>query len=327
MSAALIISHHHESRNHLLQLVECTKLFPEIHCVRNSKGALNILDEKQIDVIFYDWQPPELGEINELVGQINKRDDWYDIPLIVFTARKKKDVELLALQLGASDCFGYGVSSKELSVRTYPHLSHKKRTDSLREENRQLAKLAITDRLTGLYNRSYFDLMLEFEGARCRRQKNVLSIMLLAIDPFDMVVTRFGPAAGDNLLCLVAEVIHSSTRQVDIACRFSHAEFAIILADTSSPESYRLAERIRKEVVLRGPKPPLSSFQTTVSIGISGSLIESGLDATRLVAEAFCAIETGKRHGANRTEIFCQATRVKSTDGQLIDLDHPQGCA
>lgn len=327
MSASLIVSHHHESRNDLLQLVECTKLFPENHCVRNSADALNILEEQQINVIFYDWQPPELGELIELVGHINNRDEWYDIPLIVFTAQQKKDIELTALQLGASGCLGYGVSSKELAVRLYPHLSHKKRADSLRKENRQLAKLAITDRLTGLHNRSYFDLMLEFEGVRCRRKQSVISILVLAIDPFDLVVNQFGPAAGDNLLRLVADVIHGSIRQVDIACRFSHAEFAIILADTSSPDAYRLAERVRKEVFMRGPKPPLSSFQTTVSIGISGAMIESALDATRLVDEAFCAIEAGKRNGANRTEIFCHATLAKTTDGQLIDLDYPQGRA
>ena len=54
MSASLIVSHHHDSRAYLLQLVECAKLFPEIHCARNSAEVLRNLAEKQIDVIFYD---------------------------------------------------------------------------------------------------------------------------------------------------------------------------------------------------------------------------------------------------------------------------------
>lgn len=327
MSAALFVSQHRNSRDDLLYLLECSKLFTDLFVARNSDEALELLEEREIDVIFYDWLPPELGEINDLVGFTNDRDEWYDIPLIIFTPQLKKDFELLALQLGASDCFSYKISTRELSVRLYPHLNHKKRADSLREENCQLARMAITDRMTGLYNRSYFDLILEFESARCQRQQSVMTILVIGIDGLRQVVDQYGQAAADSLLRLVADVIHGTARQSDIACRYSHVDFALILPGTMAPDAFRLAERIRKQVSKRGPKPPLSSFQATVSVGISGGLIESGLDAPRLVEEAFCAIDTGVRNGANRTEIFCHSNLIRTSSGLLVDLDHPQGRA
>lgn len=327
MPASLIISEYPTSRDYLLELVDCAKLFPQVSCVRNSREALEVLREQPVQVIFFDWDARTKKEFKALAGELHNRDEWCDIPLIIFTTEGDKETELFALEHGASDCLRYGTTSRELAVRLSPHLNHKKRADALREENTQLAKLAISDRLTNLYNRSYFDLILEFEAVRSRRQGTKLSLLVVTIDRLSQLIERYGHSTGDSLLRLVGDVIDDTVRQSDIPCRFSHQEFAIILPDTGAPDAYTLAERIRKEVSRRGPKPPVNPFQLSVSIGISGTVVASAVDPARLIDEAFCAVGVGRRQGSNRTEIFCQTTQVRTLEGYSLDLDTPQGHA
>lgn len=327
MPTALLISNQPASRDYLLNLVECAKLFPQTACARDSQESLTVLREQEIDVIFYDWQPPDLSEVSDLVEHLHEHDEWFDIPLILFTPRQQTEAEVLALKHGACDCLGYSITAQQLAARLNPHLAHKKRADALREENSQLAKLAITDRLTGLHNRSYFDLIFDFEASRSQRQGTVLSLLVLAIDQYSTVVDQYGHGSGDNLLRMVSDVVHGTLRQSDIACRFSHQEFAVILPDTAVPAAYCLSERIRKEICRQGPKPPMAPFSITVSIGISGTVVASSIDPSRLVDEAFCAVEAGQRNGANRTEIFCHHGRTEAWEVHNLDLELPQGHA
>jgi len=324
---SMIISSLPSSRDYLLRLVDCAQLFPRIHCVRDPQEAENLLENEDIDVIFLDWQPPGMGNLNSVANMLRDRDEWCDIPLILFSADELSGMEINALQQGASDCLGYDITARELAARLHPHLSHKQRADTLRAENSQLTKLAISDRLTGLYNRSYLDVVLEFETARCQRHGAVLSLLMVTIDSFGWLENNYGHQAGDRLLRLAGDVIQSVARKGDIPCRFNHQDFAVILPDTSTPEAYRIAELIRKELAERGPKKPISQFTLSLSMGISGQAGEGMLDPPNLIDEAYCAVETGRRHGAGRTEIFHHNPQLLTPSGHRLDIDLPQGHA
>lgn len=324
---SLIISALPASRDYLLRLVDCAQIFPRTLCVRDPDEALNLLEEDPVDIIFFDWEPPGLTDLDGLTEKLHSRDEWRDIPLILFTSDQRRDMEIKALQHGACDCLSYGITARELNARLSPHLSHKQRADTLREENNQLAKLAITDRLTGLYNRAYFDVVLEFETARNQRCGSVLSLLMITIDQFGWLDENYGHKASDSLLRMIGDIIHAETRHSDIPCRFNHQDFAIILPDTPTPEAYTLAEKIRREIAERGPKKPLSHFTLSISMGISGDTGQGDSKLYDLIDEAYCAVETGRRHGAGRTEIFCQNLEIFTPYGDRVDLEHPQGNA
>ncbi len=115
---------------------------------------------------------------------------------------------------------------------------------------------AITDGLTGLYNRPFFDASLRRELKRARRYGLSFSLAMLDLDDFKMVNDRYGHLVGDDALGRFSDVIRASVREIDVACRYGGEEFAIILPETSRTGAYIVSERIRvdaKEAFDRNP--------------------------------------------------------------------------
>jgi diguanylate cyclase (GGDEF)-like protein len=107
---------------------------------------------------------------------------------------------------------------------------------------------AMTDSLTGLFNRAFLDSALTRELARCRRRGVVTSLVLIDLDGFKGTNDRWGRHAGDAALCGVAGVIRRHLRAADAACRRGGDEFAIILPDTGRSGALLVAERVVGEV-------------------------------------------------------------------------------
>jgi diguanylate cyclase (GGDEF)-like protein len=144
--------------------------------------------------------------------------------------------------------------------------------DSSRAISRTIADLeycASRDPLTGLYNRRYFNSMLEYEIDRSGRHRHEFSILLLDIDNFKEVNDSYGHSAGDAALCSVAEVIEQHIRKADLAARLGGDEFAVILMETGGEGALSVAEKLggalREEMFAPSET---EHFQLTVSIGI-----------------------------------------------------------
>lgn len=327
MPSSLLICNHPASRDDLLRLIDDGDLFTQIFCARDGLDALELLRKQAVDVIFVDGRSSRLDALGELVEKLQERDDWCDIPVLLFSRNPYKKNELEALEQGVSGCLARGITTRELVTRLLPHLSHKKRTDALREENTQLAKLAITDHLTGLCNRTYFDLIFDFESVRSQKQETFLSVMILSVDQIDLLTRQLGHEVIDRLLSLIGGIIRDNLRATDIPCRFSHHEFAVILPETAVPDGYRVAERIRQEFSRQTGQSYLSELRPTLSIGISGKKSGQVSGHQLLLEEAFCAVELGRHQGNNRTEIFRPREMRSKSGASGRDLDHPQGHA
>ncbi len=327
--AALLVTDNGVSRAYLLRLLDATGLFQQIFCAAGMDETRRLLGEEEIDAIFFDWYAPcSSGDtLQHLTDLMAETETWRDIPLLVLTTEVERELTLTAYLAGASDCLGYGIPPADLRARLFPHLSRKLRIDALREENDQLAKLAISDGLTGLYNRNYFDVALQFEISRCQRYSHPLSLLVVTIDRFAWLNDTFGFRNGDRVLTLVGDSIRDVVRETDIPCRFNHQDFVVILPETATPQAYSLAERLRSELEERQPNHPLSRFRISLSMGISGLCGVGSTNPSDLIEEAYCAVETGRRFGAGRTEIFSHNLEVVGENGQSLDLDHPVGNA
>jgi diguanylate cyclase (GGDEF)-like protein len=112
----------------------------------------------------------------------------------------------------------------------------------------EMKKLSITDALTGLFNRRYFDIRLEEEFLRAKRYNLILSLAILDIDDFKPFNDTEGHIAGDTMLKEVAFIMTSAVRSHDILARFGGEEFAIIMPQTPKAEAYHVAERIRENI-------------------------------------------------------------------------------
>lgn len=172
-------------------------------------------------------------------------------------------------------------------------------------------RLAITDGLTGLYNRRHFYQALEAELTRAARYEAQLSLIMLDIDDFKSYNDAHGHLAGDRLLQDLAHILTGLTRQVDTVARYGGEEFTVLLPETDKVGALALAERIRVAAESQlGPGlglSPVEGLPGDAGITISAGVATHPLDATtaeELVHAADTALYQAKRAGKNKVSAF-----------------------
>ncbi len=169
----------------------------------------------------------------------------------------------------------------------------------------KLALLAVTDALTGLFNRGYFEEAISREFKRLVRHPRALSLLLIDIDHFKNINDQFGHTAGDSVLKVVASTIKKVMRDTDVVARYGGEEFVAILADTDKPGAQNLAERLRKTVFLNPVDIGGNAINVTVSIGVA-SYPRDADSREELVELADKALYSAKSGGRNKV---CLASR------------------
>ena len=134
--------------------------------------------------------------------------------------------------------------------RAYDQLATQ--ADELKRKNTDLELLAITDPLTGLYNKRYFEMLMENEVERSVRQSQICSIVLIDLDLFKSVNERYGHSTGDNILRQVARLLAQRVRKTDVLCRFGGDEFFLLCRQATMGNAMNVAEQLH-EAVTREP--------------------------------------------------------------------------
>ncbi len=169
--------------------------------------------------------------------------------------------------------------------------------------NAQLYAMAVTDGLTGLYVRRYFDLRMEEEFAAAKRYSRMFSLLLFDIDHFKRFNDTHGHQTGDLVLRQFADLLRDNTRKADICCRYGGEEMAIILPATEIEEAALLADklcgRIRRNLFQGAGGEEL---RVTSSIGVAGFNARQDVPGD-VVAAADEMLYQAKENGRDRVEV------------------------
>ncbi len=203
-----------------------------------------------------------------------------------------------------------GIGFANLFALLFAVFYEKTRWDNEKElldKNREIEILSNHDGLTGLYNRRYFDMMLNNEYHRGRREHQPLALIIADIDLFKNYNDTFGHVQGDICLNEVANAIHASiTRTTDIAARYGGEEFAILLPNTNTKGAITVAERIRHAIADKAIPHPLASQSDVVSLSLGISVLSLSEDQKPhdLLQRADRALYVSKSKGRNRLTVI-----------------------
>ena len=167
----------------------------------------------------------------------------------------------------------------------------------------RLENLTSVDKLTGVYNRHFYDLQVRIEIERATRSGTELTMLVVDIDDFKQINDTMGHRKGDEALALVADLIRSNLRKIDLPFRYGGEEFVILLPGTGSTEAIHTAERLRlvvsesRDVADRVGEP----VNLTVSIG-AAVFPGHARSEEELFAKADAALYRAKSTGKNRVE-------------------------
>lgn len=164
---------------------------------------------------------------------------------------------------------------------------------------------SITDSLTGLKNRRYFDQRLCEEVAHSKRYRLPLSVLLIDVDNFKIVNDTYGHVIGDEVLKNLSKIIMDTLRDSDVVARYGGEEIIVITPSTDKAEALLLAERLRN-IVYKSTMATIDSTQELIQITVSVGVASLGmvvLDKEALIEEADKALYEAKKAGRNRVQV------------------------
>lgn len=166
---------------------------------------------------------------------------------------------------------------------------------------RRLEDMAITDKLTGLKNRQFFDLSLNQAVKRFQRDRQAFTLLMIDIDNFKRVNDQRGHLVGDAVIKCVAEIIENGVRESDIVCRWGGEEFAILAANCDLSEAQRLSSAIHDGMRAEVFFADSPDMKVTMSIGITE--VRPGDGEQDVVGRADKALYQAKDKGRNCTDV------------------------
>lgn len=279
----------------------------EVLIASDGINAIKAVKNNMPDIILLDVILPGLDG-HEVCRWLKLEESTKGIPVIMLTVKKELADKISGLHVGADDYLPKPYNELELNARIYASLRTKALQDELRNKNKQLEELlckveymAITDSLTGLFNRRRFHEILSKEFERSKRYATPFSLIMVDIDHFKKINDNYGHQAGDTVLKEVTSLIKKNTRETDTSARYGGEEFMVIMPNTIKHDALHLAERVRSETE-KNKFSDINGQTITVSIGITGMPDPDITKEDVLIKCTDFALYRAKNTGRNKVE-------------------------
>ncbi|MFV0386380.1 diguanylate cyclase [Paracoccus sp. (in: a-proteobacteria)] len=253
------------------------------------------------------------GDGLRLLSELRSRNGSRHSGFLIATMPGREEIHSIALDLGAGEVLpvnlGGAAGIEETALAVESQLLRKQRADKLRAEDRHNLQLAMTDPLTGLYNRRYALPRLAEAAHQSLENASNFAVLIMDLDWFKRVNDRYGHAAGDAVLRNVAQILDQAIATDGLTARLGGEEFLAILPDADEAKTFRIAETIRRAVEAHPTRLPnrneAASIRATLSIGAAimtgaGCSIAHDMMAELILERADQALLTAKSLGRNR---------------------------
>lgn len=242
----------------------------------------------------------------DLLRKLHAAPETAVIPVLALLGRPPNEAELLKLlEAGAADHMTKPLSGALLCAKVRAMGDRSRMQRELKNKLRFALENAAHDPLTGLYNRRYFERRLKEEIAHARRHKRPFALILVDLDHFKLVNDTYGHEDGDRVLKHVAEVLGTSLREDDVACRYGGEEFLLLLRATPGTAARVVANRLRASLAQKplalGEKE--EKRHITFSAGVAAADDRNNYNADDIIGRADAALYRAKRAGRNRVEM------------------------
>jgi len=272
--------------------------------------AINMMKDVDFNIVITDIRMPKMDgmEITQKFKEVN-----CDTTVIAITGYSSVQSATAMLKEGAYDYITKPVDVNEVRI-IVKRAAERYRLLKEVKEKEIYKELAITDGLTEVYNRHYFNQTLPRELERAKRYKIPLSFLMVDVDHFKKFNDTHGHLAGDWALKRVSQAIIGSIRTPDMVFRYGGEEFAVVLPETNKPDAIAVAERIRVNVSLtRFPDSGMMSGQhLTVSIGACTFPIDAQ-NFEEVIDNADKHLYSAKRLGRDR---ICFSNELKEVENR-----------
>ncbi|HEY9055639.1 MAG TPA: PleD family two-component system response regulator [Aurantimonas sp.] len=270
----------------------------QVETVADAAGLIAAAVNGAADAVLVDMAAKAVDPLR-LVSQLRSNEASRLLPVLAIAAADDDETAARALELGANDYIQRPLDRHELIARIRTQMRRKRNDERLRQSVEQTIELALSDSLTGLHNRRFFETHLATAVQRARTTGASFSVLIADIDHFKRVNDGWGHEAGDRVLKQFSARLSDCLRSSDLACRFGGEEFAILMMDADFDTAMSIADRIRRSVCETPFDIGGESIDVTVSEGFA--VFDAARDdALTLVRRADQALYAAKRGGRNR---------------------------
>jgi two-component system, cell cycle response regulator len=271
-----------------------------VRAVERGEEAVSAMQEEDFDLVIV-----SLALENEdglrFCSQLRSNERTRHIPILAIADESDLERSAKGLEIGVNDYILKPVDRNELMARVRTQIRRRRYQERLRLNYEESLSLALTDSLTGLFNRRYLLAHLRRLLDRISENKKPLSTLIFDVDHFKQVNDTYGHAVGDEVLRELAQRVANGARSFDLVARIGGEEFAVVLPDSGLETAMMVAERLRKTVEGRPFRVsgPAADLNVTISVGVSFATSPDE-NPMELMKRADEGLYVAKRSGRNK---------------------------
>lgn len=269
----------------------------------SAEEGITLATSHDFDLIICNLTLPDSDPLR-LVSHLRAHERTRQTAILTVGERAQMDLLARALDLGVNDYLLKPVDPAELAARCRTQMRRSAFQALLRSNYQHSLELALTDEMTGLYNRRYFITHLREWMVKSAETQKSLALLMIDVDFFKQVNDTHGHAAGDKVLKELAEIMTMNIRHFDLAARLGGEEFVVFMPDAVQDVSVQVAERLRNRIMSYKFELPGKdeAIPITVSIGVA-LWCDTAESIDEILERADKALYAAKQNGRNKVMV------------------------